>query len=280
MPIKGTYYNATLGAAPTTLIGPTGSPPYLGGIISAPFLNPTFTGSSPATATYATLTLTAGVYILNATGFVAAGGAVFHNFSSELTDGTTSYATSTPYALSGNTVTTTYTWSANITAIVALTTTKTINFKINIYLGSGTITNNSTGFVYNAVRIGQTLGTAPTNNTLTLGSLITSTALTTSLPTGGQVYSLNSIALTLGSWILISNVTFNSFSNTYAAISISSTSAIDQNSEVVVLIVNGAPVLNLTRAFTITSNQTWYLLAQCGSANTVNYVNFYAMRIG
>jgi hypothetical protein len=135
------------------VVGPTGSPPYLGGVISAQFLNPTFTGI-PSSATYGTLTLTPGVYILNASGFVAGNGAVFNNFSSELTDGTTVYATSTPFAISSNTFTSSYTWSANITAIVVLTTTKSINFKINIYLASGSVTNNSAGFVYNAVRIG------------------------------------------------------------------------------------------------------------------------------
>jgi hypothetical protein len=43
---------------------------------------------------------------------------------------------------------------------------------------------------------------------------------------------------------------------------------------------NGNPVLNITRAFTITSSQTWYLIAQSSAATTVLYVNFYAMRIG
>ena len=96
----------------------------------------------------------------------------------------------------------------------------------------------------------------------------------------GQPYNLNSIAFTPGSYILISNVTFNSITASYAAISITTTSAaIDQNSEVVVF-VTGAPVLNLTRAVTITSNQTFYLIGQCGSTNTVVFVNFYAVRVG
>jgi hypothetical protein len=136
------------------VIGPTGSPPYLGGVITAQFLNPTFTGTSPSTATYGTLTLTPGVYILNASGFVAGNGAVFNNFSSELSDGTTTYATATPFAISGNTFTSSYTWSANITGIAVLTTTRSINFKINIYLASGSVTNNGAGFSYSAIRIG------------------------------------------------------------------------------------------------------------------------------
>jgi len=135
------------------VIGPTGSPPYLGGVITAQFLNPTFTGTSPSTATYGTLTLTPGVYILNASGFVAGNGAVFNNFSSELNDGTTAYATSTPFAVSSNTFASSYTWAANITAIVVLTTTKTINFRFNIYLASGSVTNNGAGFSYSAIRI-------------------------------------------------------------------------------------------------------------------------------
>ena len=96
-----------------------------------------------------------------------------------------------------------------------------------------------------------------------------------------QQYNLNSIALTPGSYILISNVTFNSITSSYAAISITTTSAtIDKNSEVVYVNVSGAPVLNLTRAVTITSNQTFYLVAQCSQTNTVIFVQFYAMRIG
>ena len=135
------------------MIGPTGSPPYLGGVISAQFLNPTFTGS-PSTATYATLTLTAGVYILNASGFVSGNNAVFNNFSSELSDSTKTYATNTPFAVSGNTFTSSYIWSSNITGIAVLTTTRSISFKFTIYLASGSVLNSASGFSYSAVRIG------------------------------------------------------------------------------------------------------------------------------
>jgi hypothetical protein len=143
----------TLGAAPTVVTGPTGSPPYLGGVITAPFLNPTFTGTNPATAIYGTLTLTPGVYILNASGLIASSAGVFQSFSGILTDGTIVYASNTPFALSSNQGGSGYTWGAHVTAIVAITTTKSINFVINIYLGSGSVNNNGSGFVYNAVRI-------------------------------------------------------------------------------------------------------------------------------
>jgi len=144
----------TLGTAPIAISGSTGSSPYLGGVISATFLNPTFTGTNPTTATYGTLTLTPGVYILNASGLVASNVAVFQSFSGTLTDGTTIYATNTPFAVSGNLSGSSFTWAAHVTAIVAITTTKSINFIINLYLASGSVTNNATAFAYNAVRIG------------------------------------------------------------------------------------------------------------------------------
>ena len=131
------------------------------------------------------------------------------------------------------------------------------------------------GTYYNA-----TLGAAPTNNTLTLGSLITSTII--SLSSSAVPNSLNSLALTPGSWIIIGNLTYNTYTGPYALVSISSTNnSVDTNSEVVMLFSqSGNPVMNITRALTITSNQTWYLITQSGASVSVIYVNFYAMRIG
>jgi len=144
----------TLGAAPTSVSGSTGAPPYLGGVISATFLSPSFTGTNPTTATYGSLTLTPGVYILNASGYVVSANAVYQSFSSILTDGTNVYATNTPFAVSSNTVASGFTWAGHVTGILDITTTTTINFNIIIYLLSGTVGSNPSGFTYKAVRVG------------------------------------------------------------------------------------------------------------------------------
>ena len=101
---------------------------------------------------------------------------------------------------------------------------------------------------------------------------------TTLSGTGASV--LKSINLTAGSWLLIGNTTFPAGTNTYAGLSITTLLSLDKDSANVLMFSTGDPIVNVTRAFTITSSQTWNLVAIAGSAVTVSFVNFYAIRIG
>lgn len=103
--------------------------------------------------TYGSQSLTAGVYIISCSGYVNTAGAVINSFSGIITDGTTVYARQTPYAVSSNTLYSDYTWTTNPTAVVSLSSTKTISFIITIYYTSGTCSPNSSGYQFNIVKI-------------------------------------------------------------------------------------------------------------------------------
>ena len=124
-----------------------------------------------------------------------------------------------------------------------------------------------------------TLGTPSTASTA-LGGNLGSTIITTTTGSGvGKSY--NSIALTPGSWILFGNVTFPT-ATLYALVSIGGildTNELNYSSQ---LQLTGASTtaFSISRAVNVSSNATFYLTGQTGSSITLQFVQFYAVRIG
>jgi hypothetical protein len=91
---------------------------------------------------------------------------------------------------------------------------------------------------------------------------------------------LKSLTLTSGSWLLIGNTTFPGDTINYAGLCITTLLSFDKDSCTVMMFSIGDPTLNVTKAITITSTQTYNLVAVAGNIITASIVNFYAMRIG
>jgi hypothetical protein len=90
-----------------------------------------------------------------------------------------------------------------------------------------------------------------------------------------------SIVLTVGAWLLFGNLSFpGSSSTSFSSVSINTViNVVDINATSNV--VCSSPVLQVTRYAIVTSGtQTMYLVANAATAQTVQYMQFYAIRVG
>ena len=93
MPIKGTYYNATLGATPTAVTG-SGATPYLGSVINATIPTSAAGLVSDSPANVANMSLSAGIYVVSYQIAINASDAQYSLSTAFVTNTTAS----TPYA--------------------------------------------------------------------------------------------------------------------------------------------------------------------------------------
>jgi hypothetical protein len=133
MPIKGTYYNATLGAAPTSA-GTTGSAPYLGTY----YFNNTIPAFANTATSLCTISIgTPGVYIVNlSVQLQLVGNTPTTNYIVPLSNSMTSVGFSVIYS--------TYFQSVNVSYVVYVGTTYSSTVSMNNLVPSLIATNGIT----------------------------------------------------------------------------------------------------------------------------------------
>ena len=157
---------------------------------------------------------------------------------------------------------------------------------INIGTGStGTVTiGNANGVV--RLNGPLTLGSAPpagsTASAPYLGSLI-NPGSTGGTIVNSTVTNVHSISLPPGTWLVFGNINYNSYAGTYAAASISTTSAALESICFSVMryatTSTSTQNINVSRAVVATSNQTVYLVGQVDTGVATSSAYLYAVRV-
>ena len=151
---------------------------------------------------------------------------------------------------------------------------------VNVGTGAANINIGSTAA--SAIVIGNAAGSITLKSALTLanggelGDVITSTVVTGTLPAGGSGTTINSIALTTGTWILTGNGLFTATTDAFLSISATSGSRDSNGSQSGGSTINFS--INVTRVYAGTAI-TLYLVAYSVGGG-IGSVRFTAYRIG
>ena len=110
-----------------------------------------------------------------------------------------------------------------------------------------------------------------------LGFWVQGVSLSTT--TSATATSIQSILLIPGNWIIFGNAFFPN-GLTFVSLSISNTNNLSDAFYQVALPVVGSTAINITRGVTVSTNTTFYLVAQASGAATLTSIIMYVMRIG